>query len=85
MIDSTIKLDEFSSTPIETSFEEIDYFEDDRLYGYKCEHCGYSFTTYFIKCKNYCDYCGAINRDGDIFRKKKAAKEIQEALKNEQG
>lgn len=95
MIDSSVKLDEkinlhkISLTPLTTSFIETDYFEDDKCYGYRCENCGFSFTSYYIKVHKYCYNCGAINKDSEFYRKvtmaKEYIKEAEEALKNEQG
>ncbi len=61
--------EEMSSTSLITKFIETDYFEDDKLHGYRCANCGFSFTSYFIKCHNYCYNCGAINIDSDLFKK----------------
>ena len=63
--------EEVSETALLTMFLETDYFEDDKLHGYRCANCGFSFTSYFIKCHNYCYNCGAINIDSDVFKKRR--------------
>ena len=63
--------DENSDTSLLTLFLETDYFEDDKLHGYRCANCGFSFTSYFIKLHNYCYNCGAINVDGEVFKKRR--------------
>ena len=63
--------EEMSETALLTMFLETDYFEDDRLHGYRCSNCGFSFTSYFIKYHNYCYNCGAININGEAFKKRR--------------
>lgn len=52
-----------SNTDILTSFKEIEYYENDRLTGYTCENCGFSFTTYWIQAHKFCYNCGAKNKN----------------------
>lgn len=63
--------EEMSETALLTLFLETDYFEDDRLHGYRCANCGFSFTSYFINFHNYCYNCGAINVNGETFKKRR--------------